>query len=126
MAADINLTPTASFFEINGSEHPGGGKFPHGPSMPVRTWGSPGDCQSAALLIHGLGAHSGWFEALGRRLKVRRIFALSYDQLGFGKRQAEVFRTYQQWLADLTVAYNHLYSIIGSKPIYLMGNTWEH
>jgi alpha-beta hydrolase superfamily lysophospholipase len=78
---------------------------------------------SAALLVHGLGAHSGWFEALGRRLKVRRIFALAYDQVGFGKRRDEKFVSQQQWFDDLIAAYSYLSTKVGNKPIFVMGNS---
>jgi len=113
MKAEINLTPTCSFFEIND---------PQGP-ITGRTWGTASEAQAIVLLVHGLGAHSGWFEALGRRLKVRRLFAVSYDQVGFGKRSSQTFKNYQQWLDDLSAVYNYLRNQYKDKPIFVMGNS---
>jgi alpha-beta hydrolase superfamily lysophospholipase len=74
-------------------------------------------------MVHGLGAHSGWFEALARRLKVKQIFCLAYDQIGFGKRRAHELTSYQQWLDDLPVVSAYLKEQVGDKPIFLMGNS---
>ncbi len=118
MTSDINLTPTASLIEIARS----GGE---GSLSPItgRTWGTASECRAAALLIHGLGAHSGWFEALGRRLKVRRMFAVAPDHAGFGKRRKEPVLSFHQWLDDTVTAYNFVRDKVGDKPIYLMGNS---
>ncbi len=113
MKAEINLTPTCSFFEL---------EKPNGP-ITGRTWGTPSESQAIVLLVHGLGAHSGWFEAIARRLKVRGFFAISYDQVGFGKRANQTFHGYEQWLDDLTSVYNHLKSQYKDKPIFIMGNS---
>lgn len=92
-------------------------------SCPARSWGSSGDCIAAAVLVHGLGAHSGWFEALGRRLKVRRIFALAYDQVGFGKRKGQTFVSKEQWFSDLSRAFAFVKETVGDKPVFVMGNS---
>ncbi len=113
MKAEINLTPTCSFFELNQPEGP----------ITGRTWGTPSESQAIVLLVHGLGAHSGWFEAIARRLKVRGLFTVSYDQVGFGKRANQTFHGYEQWLDDLTSVYNHLKSQYKDKPIFIMGNS---
>ncbi|MBA3859313.1 MAG: hypothetical protein C0507_20610 [Cyanobacteria bacterium PR.3.49] len=118
MTTDINLTPTASIIEIAR----GDGSSSTGP-ITGRTWGTASECRAAALLIHGLGAHSGWFEALGRRLKVRRLFAVAPDHVGFGKRRKESFQSFHQWLDDTATAYNYVREKVGDKPIYLMGNS---
>lgn len=113
MNTEINLTPTASQFVFGQA----------GRQITGRSWGSATECRAAALLVHGLGSHSGWFEAFGRRLKVKRIYALAYDQLGFGKRADQTLIGYQQWLEDVKRVYNHLKEQVGDKPIFLMGNS---
>jgi len=113
MPTEINLTPTGSSFQIADD----------GQRITGRTWGTASECRSACLLIHGLAAHSGWFEGIGRRLKVRRIFALTYDQVGFGKRINQRFSSRQQWLSDLRCVYQHLKEMVGDKPVYLLGNS---
>lgn len=122
MVVDINLTPTGSQFEL-----PTQLVTPDGTTLEQiiagRTWGTASECKSAALLIHGLGAHSGWFEALGRRLKVRRVYALAYDHVGFGKRRGQTFLSRKQWVDDLVTMFSYLRKTIGDKPIYVMGNS---
>lgn len=122
MVVDINLTPTASQFEL-----PTQLVTPDGTTLEQiisgRTWGTASECKAAALLIHGLGAHSGWFEALGRRLKVRRVYALAYDHVGFGKRRGQTFLSRKQWVDDLVTMFSYLRQTIGDKPIYVMGNS---
>src|SRR5271155_2430231 len=102
-AVDINLHSTAACFEIETAPSDASGSVPNY-KLQARSWGRASDCQAAVLLVHGLGAHSGWFEALARRLKVRNLFVLSYDQVGFGKRRQEKFTSGKQWFDDLAVA----------------------
>lgn len=114
MISEINLTPTSSQSELA----LGGGE-----PIPIRSWGSPKDCKAVALLVHGLGAHSGWFEALARQLKIRGFYSISYDLIGFGKRRNAPFWSYSQWLDDLIRIYDHLKEIHPDKQVYLMGNS---
>jgi alpha-beta hydrolase superfamily lysophospholipase len=121
--SDINLTPTAACFQIespkSASKVVSGAPY----KLHARSWGTPAECNSAVLLVHGLGAHSGWFEALARRLKVRQIFVVSYDQVGFGKRRLEHFSSKEQWLEDLQSAFQYLKQTVADKPIYIVGNS---
>jgi len=122
-SVEINLTPTATLFQIaaaNSSSSKHGGATVE---IMARSWGTVSECQAAALLIHGLGGHSGWFEALARRLKVRKLFVLAYDLLGFGKRIDEPYYSARQWFAEIETVYAHLQSLVKDKPIYLIGNS---
>lgn len=123
MVVDINLTPTASHILIDRTEHATSEQLQLAKPLPARTWGTPNECAAGAILVHGLGAHSGWFEALGRRLRIRRIYSIAYDQVGFGKRQDEEFVSYAQWLTDLVTAFTYARDTIGDKPLYIMGNS---
>src|SRR5580692_6317226 len=122
MDAEINLTPTASLLDIEPLAQSKGEEADHQP-ISARTWGLASDCTAGVLLVHGLGAHSGWFEAFGRRLKVNRFFVLAYDQLGFGKRHHEKFLSYEQWLDDLAAVFDYQRSLIGDKPLYICANS---
>jgi alpha-beta hydrolase superfamily lysophospholipase len=120
--ADINLTPTAACFEIEATKADLN-RAHASYKLQARSWGSPTDCQSAILLVHGLGAHSGWFEALARRLRVRKSFVLAYDQVGFGKRRQEHFYSSKQWLDDLTIAFKYLQGLAADKPVFIAGDS---
>jgi len=124
MVVDINLTPTASHVDIVRTwEAADTGAEELNRSLPARTWGTASECMAGALLVHGLGAHSGWFEGFGRRLKVRRIYTVAYDQVGFGRRRQQVFTSYNQWLDDINTAFDFVRATIGEKPLYIMGNS---
>lgn len=120
MAQDINLTPTCSLVDIVPRSQSSGQE---NNIITARTWGSSSECRGAVLLVHGLGAHSGWFEAMARRLKVKRYFSLAYDQVGCGKRRGQVLMMKQQWQDDLKIAYDYLRQTVGDKPIFVMGNS---
>lgn len=111
MATEINLTPTGTPFKTDDGIITG------------RTWGNPSDCRAGVLIVHGLGAHSGWNEALGRRFKVRGFYTLAYDQVGCGKRNSQRIKNRQQWLDDFICAYQMLAQQVGDKPLFVMGNS---
>ncbi len=113
MTQEINLTPTCSFFEIaQGNKN-----------IACRSWGTLSDCHAAVLAVHGLGAHSGWFEALGRRLKTKGIYTVAFDQLGFGTRQKEHLASYTEWLNDLKSVFAEIAKQVSNKPLFLAGNS---
>jgi alpha-beta hydrolase superfamily lysophospholipase len=114
MITDISLTSTSLQSVIRRRD---------GNPIPVRSWGTAQDCKAVALLVHGLGAHSGWFEAFARQLKVRRIYVVSYDQAGFGKRSNDTIEGYSTWVDDLVCVFDRLQEMIPGKPIYLCGNS---
>lgn len=115
---EINLTPTATLLEIDSSS----GKKKQ-KKIPCRTWGIASESSAGIVLIHGLGGHAGWFEALSRRLKIKHIFVLSYDLVGFGKQKNERYLSYSQWLEDTTSVFVYLRSIMPDKPLFLLGNS---
>lgn len=118
MNKEINLTSTAknlSFQAATGSSKTW--------TIHARSWGRLEDSKAVALLVHGLGAHSGWFEAFASRLSNQGIFAMSYDQVGFGARRDEKFDSKEQWLSDLAASYGYLKQQAAGKPIYLIGNS---
>ncbi|MDZ4832966.1 MAG: alpha/beta fold hydrolase [Candidatus Melainabacteria bacterium] len=118
MNDEINLTSTATKLTFPATS---AGLPPW--NIHVRTWGRIEESSAVALLVHGLGAHSGWFEAFARRLNDKGIFVMSYDQIGFGARRNEKFHSKDQWLADLVASFNHLKERADGKPIYLIGNS---
>lgn len=123
MDGEINLTPTASPLAIE--RYGTGLRATHGNGdvLTARSWGTASGCTAGALLVHGLGAHSGWFEGLARRLKVGGIFVLAYDQLGFGKRRQQRFLSYREWLYDLASAFDYQKKLIGDKPLFVLANS---
>lgn len=109
---EIDLSPTASFSPF---------KTSHG-DVELRKWVPATEHSACALLVHGLGAHSGWFEAIGRRLSRNRLLAVSYDHVGFGRRRKTKLASYTQWVDDLCAVYEHLLES-QSKPVFIMANS---
>ncbi|HEY9869404.1 MAG TPA: alpha/beta fold hydrolase [Candidatus Obscuribacterales bacterium] len=113
MPSEINLTPTAASFSIGAPDRP----------ITGRSWGTATQCRAAVLLVHGLGAHSGWFEAFGRRLKVRRMFAAAIDLTAHGKRKNQKLMSWRQWVDDIGEAARYIRGQTTGKPFFLMGNS---
>ncbi len=118
MSAEINLTSTATKLSYVGHS-PTGSSW----TITARSWGQLEQAKGACLLVHGLGAHSGWFEAFAQRMIPHDYFLLSYDQVGFGERRGEKFASKQQWLDDLVTSFKYLKQQAGQKPVYLIGNS---
>lgn len=82
------------------------------------------DAKFGVILMHGLGAHSGWFEPFAARLAVKGVDALSYDQAGFGERMgpspANLSKT---WNSELDQVISRYQEIFGEKPFFLAGNS---
>lgn len=118
MSAEINLTSTAKKLRFDG-------QLSTGTSWPIaaRSWGQLDRAKAACLLVHGLGAHSGWFEAFAQRMVRNDMYLFSYDQVGFGERRNERFMSKQQWLDDLVASFQYLKRQSGDKPLYLVGNS---
>lgn len=55
-----------------------------GSPLLVRRWPEPGEARATVLLVHGLGDHSGRFEAIGNRLLEADLVVDSFDLRGFG------------------------------------------
>lgn len=109
---EIDLSSTSSFSSFKTSNG----------QLELRNWVPLTEYNACALLIHGLGAHSGWFEAIGRRLAQKRFLAVSYDHAGFGRRRNPGLKSYMQWVEDLCAVYEHL-SENQRKPIFVMANS---
>jgi alpha-beta hydrolase superfamily lysophospholipase len=113
MLAEINLTPTCRFEDVGTDANP----------IKARRWTMP-DAKFGAILMHGLGAHSGWFEPFAARLKAKGVDALSYDQAGFGERMSSTPANLSKtWNSELDQVISRYQEIFGEKPFFLAGNS---
>ena len=117
MINDIDLTPTCTFLKVSAKSG----------DIQVRTWGAEAGSKATVLLIHGLGAHSAWFEAMARLLAEQGFLVFAYDQKGFGSRGNEELTSYKEWIDDLVDMVAELKkateSSEGARPFFLMGNS---
>lgn len=113
MINEIDLTPTCSLIELPG----------HSDILKIRSWGDESSATAIALLVHGLGAHSAWFEGMARLLAERGMLVFAYDQKGFGSRGNLPLHSYKDWVYDLSGAVKVLAEKHPDKPFFLMGNS---
>jgi alpha-beta hydrolase superfamily lysophospholipase len=91
----------------------------------TRTWAPRGAPWAAALLVHGLGEHSGRYERVGERLAEAGIDARAFDQRGFGAsggRRAYVDR-WAEFGADVADRLDALRSDSPDLPLVLYGHS---
>lgn len=111
--SEISLVPTASHLEI---DSPSG-------AIPCHAWGCAAQARAAVVLVHGLGSHGGWFEPAGRYFKINGIYAMAYDQAGFGLRESGLPRTYNDWIKDLKTIFTHVHNQMDGRPVFVLGNS---
>lgn len=112
MITDIKLQPSCTLLQAQ----------LQGEAFQLRVWGNAAGARGVALLVHGLGAHSAWFEAAARELIQRNFLVIAYDQRGFGSRRHIHLNSYKEWLADLVAVSKYVRSQY-ELPFYLMGNS---
>ncbi len=95
-----------------------------GLTLLTRRWASP-DPWAVALLVHGLGEHSGRYEGLGDRLAAAGVETHAYDQRGFGAsegRRAYV-RRWEEFGRDLADRAYAVRRAVADVPFVLYGHS---
>lgn len=87
----------------------------------VRTW-EPEDPRADIVLVHGLGEHSGRYEAVGSQLSDAGFRVRSFDLVGFGASGGT--RAYvESWTAYLDQVEDHIEALRSDRPIVLFGHS---
>ena len=75
----------------------------------------------AVLIVHGLGEHSGRYEALAQWFLAHGYAVRSYDQRGHGRTpgQRGALRRSDDLLSDLATVYEHYSASLGRPPLLL-------
>lgn len=111
-----DLNSTSSQFEIQAS--PEGSEE----SIFCRSWQSD-QYQLVNIMVHGLGAHSGWFEPFASRLSNHNIKTYSFDLAGFANGQSRTPESWTTWVNDLRTVYRYVRKNEPKKAIVLTGNS---
>lgn len=96
-----------------------------GTVLRTRAWEASGQPWATALLVHGLGEHSGRYERVGDRLATAGLDVRAYDQRGFGAsggRRAHVER-WDEFGIDLADRVAALRSERQGLPLALYGHS---
>lgn len=86
----------------------------------LRDWPNR-SAHDAVLIVHGLGEHSGRYEALAKWFLTHGYAVRSYDQRGHGRTpgQRAGLRHGDDLLKDLAVVYEHYAAEFGKRPLLL-------
>jgi alpha-beta hydrolase superfamily lysophospholipase len=97
--------------------------MPDGQPLYLRDWPNP-TAHDAVLIVHGLGEHSGRYEALAHWFLARGYAVRSYDQRGHGHTPGPraAIRHGDDLLRDLAAVYRD-YASGCSKPPLLLGHS---
>lgn len=89
-----------------------------------RHWASGAQAPTLALL-HGLGAHSGWFIDMGNALHARGLNVYAVDHRGFGRSEGPRghVRDGSIYLRDLTAFLDHVRAEQPGSPLFILGHS---
>lgn len=89
----------------------------------LRSWQT--DSNDILLILHGLGAHSGWFIDMGNELAQRGLTVYTMDHRGFGRSEglAGHIDSYDLFVEDTSAIINELRKRHPLGRIYLLGHS---
>jgi alpha-beta hydrolase superfamily lysophospholipase len=94
--------------------------------VPARVWKAERTPVAILLCVHGLGLHSGYYDALGRVLQTRGITTVAMDVRGFGawatvsgKEHVKI----DDAMRDVAIVSKFLRRMNPGKPIFLLGES---
>lgn len=94
----------------------------------LRSWTTE-ESQSVLLLMHGLGAHSGWFIDMGNELAARGLSVHAVDHRGFGRSEGLPGHVEHatNYIADLAAVIREIrlrHTSAGKSPrVYILGHS---
>lgn len=89
----------------------------------LRSWRT--ESRDVLLLIHGLGAHSGWFIDMGNHLAASGLSVYAVDHRGFGRSEGLPGHVERgaSYLADLVVILNEIRRRHASERLFILGHS---
>ena len=89
----------------------------------LRSWKT--HSSEVLLILHGLGAHSGWFIDMGNQLAARGLNVYAMDHRGFG--HSEGFRGhiehYQTYVEDIAMVIDYVRGRHPQARLYILGHS---
>lgn len=94
-----------------------------GTKLFLRSWQTAG--QNILLILHGLGAHSGWFIDMGNEIARQGITVYAMDHRGYGR--SEGLRGHidkgSSFLEDIKVIISHITKTNPGKKLFVLGHS---
>jgi alpha-beta hydrolase superfamily lysophospholipase len=89
----------------------------------MRSWVT--DSESVLLILHGLGAHSGWFIDMGNQLSARGLTVYANDHRGFGRSGGLPghIEQYQTYVDDLVAIITEIRKRHPGASLYTLGHS---
>jgi len=96
-----------------------------GTAIFFRSWQAADPAAPTLILLHGLGAHTGWFIDMGTALQARGITVYADDHRGFGRSGGPRghVRDWHTYLADVGAFFAEVRRRQAQAPISLLGHS---
>jgi len=88
----------------------------------AQAWKPENPAKALAVIVHGLGEHSGRYKHVAEAFTKNGIYSFSYDQRGHGRSEGLKGHTptYGNLMDDLGIAIDHAHRTAGEElPIFL-------
>lgn len=98
--------------------------MPDGVKLFFRSWRDD-ETAPTLVLLHGLGAHTGWFVDMGNELHARGLTVYAMDHRGFGRSEGPRghVRRGDIYPRDITAFLQEMHKRNPSSPLYILGHS---
>jgi len=98
--------------------------MPDGVKLFYRAW-RDSDTAPTLVLLHGLGAHTGWFVDMGNELHARGLTVYAMDHRGFGRSEGPRghVRSGSVYPRDITVFLREMRKRNPASPLFILGHS---
>ncbi|HLY31918.1 MAG TPA: lysophospholipase [Ktedonobacterales bacterium] len=96
-----------------------------GVNLFYRRWQTPDAAAPTLVVMHGLGAHSGWFIDMGNELNKRGLAVYAMDYRGFGRSGGPRghVRSGSVYIQDLTAFLTEVKRQRPDRPLFILGHS---
>ena len=94
-----------------------------GTRLYCRVWRA--DAPATLLVVHGLGAHGGWFVDMGNALASRGVNVWVVDHRGFGRSEGPRGHVtdYRRYLQDIDAVVDAVHTALPGTRLFMLGHS---
>jgi len=99
--------------------------LPDGAKLHLRVWRAANPAAPTLALLHGLGAHSGWFNDMANSLNARGLHVYVPDHRGFGRSEGERGHTrdWRAYTADISALLDEIGRREAGSTLFALGHS---